>query len=131
MISKIRLHIFIGTTVTLFGWYYLVDSLPRSKLIPEYVARVSEAAGAAAVNGGLASLAVEQPMFYLDNPVVSVRDGEAGAYVIQFSQVSKRRCEQIAGNKFVKERASQILVARGSCGDWNEVGLVMSQPDHR
>jgi hypothetical protein len=125
VLTNVRLHLFIGTTVLLFGWYYLVDTLPRSQLIPDYVARISAVAGPAAARGELAGLAVEQPMFYVDSPVVSVRPGEAGGYEIRFSQVSKRRCDQITGNGYVRQAAGRIVVSGGACGERNELTLVM------
>lgn len=127
MVSKIKLHIFVGTMTALFGWYYLVDSLPRSRLIPDYVTRISAAADQAAANGTLATLAVEQPSFYLDNPVVSVRPAEGG-YEIVFTQTSKRRCEQIISNAVVKQRASRISTGDKSCDSVSQVVLGMTAP---
>ncbi|MCR6630795.1 MAG: hypothetical protein NVV74_12505 [Magnetospirillum sp.] len=124
MVNKIKIHIFFATMVFLFGWYYLVDTLPRSRLIPAYLDRVT----AAAAEGRLAGLAVEQPGFYLDNPMVSVRAGAEGGYEIVFAQASKRRCEQLIGNAHVKQTASRVLVTGDSCRDVNEVILVMARP---
>ena len=119
MVSKIKIHMFIGTTTVLFGWYYLVDTLPRSRLIPDYVAGVI-----AAVQGGLP---IPQPGFYLDNPAVSVRQGDAGVHEIVFSQASKRRCEQITTNAYVKQVAAQVIVGGGTCAAVNEVTLMVTR----
>lgn len=125
MISKIKIHMFFGTMVAMFGWYYLVDTLPRSRLIPDYVTTTAVAAQQAAAKGELTTLAVAQPMFYLDNPVVSVGPGEGDAVEIRFSQASKRRCDQITSNATVKQVATRIVISGGICGDANEVTLVV------
>lgn len=125
MVSKIKTHIFFATMAFLFAWYYLVDTLPRSRLIPHYVAATIAAAQQAAAAGQLDSLAVAQPGFYLDNPAVSVRPGGDDALEIVFSQASKRRCEQLAANAQVKQAARQVVIAGGVCGALNEVTLII------
>lgn len=125
MISKIKMHIFLGTMAAMFSWYYLVDSLPRSQLIPEYVTGLVAAAQSAAAKGELAGLAVPQPNFYLDNPVVSVAPRQDGGLEIRFSQTSKRRCEQITSSAAVKSLAAQVTVSADACRDINEVTLVV------
>lgn len=127
MLDKIKIHVLVGTVAVLVCWYYLVDSLPRSRLIPEYLTRVTAAADQAAVNGTLLSLNVEQPGFYLDNPVVSTRAVENG-YEIVFAQTSKRRCEQIVSNPAVRQRATRVTIGGGECGPLNEVVLGMPAP---
>lgn len=112
---------FVGTTTMLFGWYYLVDTLPRSRLIADYVAGVMTAVQA--------GQPIRQPGFYLDNPTVSVRQGDGGGHEIVFSQASKRRCEQIAANAYVKQVAAQVIVGgSGACADVNDVTLVVPRP---
>lgn len=112
---------FIGTMTVLFGWYYLVDTLPRSRLIADYVAGV--------VTAAQSGQPIPQPGFYLDNPVVAVRQGDGGVYEIVFSQASKRRCEQITTNATVKQVATQVIVAGGTCSAVNDVTLVMPRPN--
>lgn len=124
MISKIKIHIFFATVTFMFGWYYLVDTLPRSRLIPEYVDRVIAAADAALAANGLDGMRVDQPMFYLDNPVVSVLPAEGG-YDIRFAETSRRRCEQLTTSDAVKRRAAQVTVEGGTCGDSNVVTLAV------
>lgn len=125
MITKIRLHMFIGTTVILFGWYFTVDSLPRSRWIPDYVASVMAIAGPAARAGDVTAVPIEQPRFFTDNPVVTVLPAEDGGYVIRFTEASKRRCDQLITNSFVKANAAKVTVGHDACRDANEVQLLM------
>lgn len=120
LVTKIKLHIFVGTMTVLFGWYYLVDTLPRSRLIANYVAQ--------AIAASQTGQPVRQPGFYVDNPVVSVRQGEDGRQEIVFSQASKRRCDQITSNEYVKQVAAQVIVGGGSCTAVNDVTLVIPPP---
>lgn len=125
MAYKIKLHIFFATLTFLFGWYYLVDSLPRSRLIPDYLDRVTAAADAALAAGRLEGMAVEQPMFYLDNPVVAVAPAAEGGYEIRFAETSRRRCEQLTTSEAVKRRAARVVVDGGSCRDNNLVTVAV------
>ena len=126
MVTKIKLHIFFATLTFMFGYYYLVDSLPRSRLIPEYLTNLTAAADTALAGGTLDGMVVEQPMFYLDSPAVSVHPSATG-YDIRFEHASRRRCEQLVSNATVKQLAKNVMVEGGACGDVNVVTVSMDR----
>lgn len=107
----------------IFGWYMAVDTLPRKNWIPEYWAQLRAAVAQAP---DLANFEPPQPVFFMDNPKVSVEPAENG-YEVVLRQASERRCVQFSTVAAIRQSAQKITISGGSCnGDMNTVRIFMN-----